>query len=80
MKRYTKSQNIADLILAFNEKRVREGKVTVTRCTTGSGTHWLKTDEEHYISVGDIFHNDDSFIGFLKGLLLDEPLNLNRNK
>lgn len=78
MKRYTKSEQIKDLILALNEKRIRDGKVTVSRASTGSGTHWLKTNEEHYISVGDIFHNDDSFIGFLKGLLLDEPLNLNR--
>ncbi len=78
MKRYTKADMIKDLILALNEKRVREGKVKVSRATTGSGTHWLKTEEEHYISVGKIFHNDDSFIGFLEGLLLDDPVNLNR--
>lgn len=78
MKRYTKSEQIKDLILALNEKRVKEGKITVSRATTGSGTHWLKTDEENYISVGRIFHNDDSFIGFLEGLLLEEPVNFNR--
>jgi len=78
MKRYTKSDQIKDLILALNEKRVKEGKVTVSRATTGSGKHWLKTDEEHYISIGRIFHNDDSFIGFLEGLLLEEPVNFNR--
>jgi hypothetical protein len=78
MKRYTKADQIKDLIIVLNEKRVKEGKVKVSRVTVGLGTHWLKTEEEHYVSVGRIFHNDDSFIGFLEGLLLQEPVNFNR--
>lgn len=75
---YTKKDQIKDLVIALNEKRIREGKIAVSRASTGSGTHWLKTDEENYIGIGEIFHDDNSFIGFLKGLLFEEPLNYNR--
>ena len=71
MKKYTKADNIKDLVTAFNEKRVREGKCTVSRCWTGAG-HWLKTDEKQYRSFGGIYTSDDKFIGFLEGLLYDQ--------
>jgi hypothetical protein len=71
MPRYTKMDNIKDLILSLNEKRSKEGKVAVSRQWTGLG-HWLKTEEENYKSLGGIFTSDDKFIGFLEGLLFEE--------
>lgn len=73
MKRYTRMDRITDLISALNEKRAREGKTAVSRQWTGAG-HWLKieTRDGHYIS-GAIYTSSDGFIGFLEGLLYEEP-------
>lgn len=75
MKRYTKMQNIADLLITFNEQRVKEGKSPVELCWTGAG-HWLKTKIKgnDYKAFCGIFTNDDQFIGFLEGLLFNQTL------
>lgn len=70
MKRYTKAQQIEDLISALNEKRKRANKIPVKRCWTGAG-HWLKTEEKEYKSIGGIYTSDDKFIGFLEGMLIE---------
>jgi len=71
MKRYTKAEQIKDLILALNELRVKQGKVKLIRCWTGAA-HWLRTVGDNYKSVGAMYSNDDRFIGFLEGLLEQE--------
>lgn len=71
MKRYTKSQQIQDLLIALNEKRKRENKTLVRRGWTGVA-HWLMTDEKEYKAIGTLQSSDDKFIGFLEGLLVDQ--------
>ena len=56
------------LIAELNSRRIDEHKSKVIREWTGSG-NWLRTDEKYYRSVGDVFTNDDEFIGFLRGLI-----------
>ena len=73
MKRYTKSQQIEDLIIALNEMRERKGLQKVARFWTGLG-HKLHTVEENSSNtkwIGTHF-NDDGFIGFLNGLLIEQ--------
>jgi hypothetical protein len=67
-KRYGKSEQVNDLIKAFNEKRKKENKPLVSRQWTGLG-YWLKTEEIEYKAIGRIYTSDDMFIGFLEGLL-----------
>lgn len=71
MKRYTKGQQIQDLLVALNEKRKRENKIPVRRGWTGVA-HWLMTDEEQYKAIGTLQNSDDKFIGFLEGLLVTQ--------
>jgi len=71
MKRYSKSDQIKDLIIALNEQRAKAGKVLVSRQWTGLG-HWLKTEEKEYKCIGSIITNDSEFIGFLKGMLITQ--------
>lgn len=71
MARYTKAEQINDLLKAVNELRQRQGKVKVKRGWTGVG-HWLMTDEENHRAIGRIFVGDDLFIGFLEGMLITE--------
>ena len=74
MSRYTKAENIKDLIEALNEKRTRRRLPAVSRQWTGAG-HWLRepVGSNEYRSMGGIFTNDDRFIGFLEGLLYEAP-------
>jgi len=70
MKRYTKAERIKDLIAVLNEKRKSQGLPVVSREWTGAG-HWLKVPMKggDYSSLGDIYTNDERFIGFLEGLI-----------
>lgn len=67
-KKYSKSEQVKDLIDAYNEKRTKENKPLVSRQRTGLG-YWLKTEEIDYKIIGRIYTSDNMFIGFLEGLL-----------
>jgi len=69
--RINKMDRMEYLIDVLNAKRQDEHKPLVKRAWTGAG-HWLCTIEDDYHSVGDIFINDDEFIGFLEGLIFEE--------
>lgn len=73
MKKYTKLDQINDLITALNELRGREGKKPVKRFWTGLA-HRIHTIEEPTTWIGTHYFKDGEFIAFLEGLLIDKSL------
>jgi len=70
MKKQEKIELMNNLIVALNEKRIKENKVQVSRQWTGLG-YWLKTEEPNYKCIGRIYTDTNMFIGFLEGMLIN---------
>lgn len=72
MKKYTKQDQINDLIITYNEQRVKAGKKPVKLFWTGLA-YRIHTDEQNKIWIGPNYSIKE-FIAFLDGLLIDHSL------